>query len=136
MKYVFWIGVVVALCAVGWRIVEPEVTNFIFQDEVQETAAEFSARAGFSSFQTDEGFRNIVIRKAAKHEIALDAKQVTVRSSGPPEHRIVYIAVNYTVPIDFLIFSYKRHFRFAVEVHQHPAYSPLVGDDGTALRHG
>jgi len=136
MKYVFWIGVVVALCMAGWRIVEPEVTNYIFKDEVQETAAEFSARAGFSSFQTDEGFRSIVIRKAAKHEIALDSKQVTVRSSGPLEHRIVYIAVNYTVPIDLLIYSYKRHFRFAVEVHQHPAYSPLVGNNGTAHRYG
>src|SRR5271169_5753789 len=100
MKYVFRIAIVLVVVMVGWKMLEPEITNVIFQDELQDTATELDTRIGLSPTRSDEELRNVVIRKAAKHDIALDPKQVTVRTSGLPEHRVFYIAVHYTVPVN------------------------------------
>ena len=32
MKYVFWIALVVAVVTAGWRMLEPEITNVVFQE--------------------------------------------------------------------------------------------------------
>jgi hypothetical protein len=60
--------------------------------------------------QSDAELRDATIRKAANHEIKLSPKQVTVKSSGPPEHRIVFIAVDYNVPVNLYVYSYRLHF--------------------------
>jgi hypothetical protein len=110
MKYVFWIAVVVAGIMAAWAILEPEVTNAIFQDELRDSAAQLGWRTGVSSVNSDEELRNIVIRKAAKHDIDLKPEQVTVRHSGTGEYTNWYIAVDYTVPVDLLVYSFKLHF--------------------------
>jgi hypothetical protein len=110
VKYAFWIAIVVAAAMAGWRITEPEITNIIFQDELRDTAAQLGWRVGVSPPNSDEDLRNIVIRKAAKHDIALVPKQVTVRHSGTGEYMTWYIAVNYTVPVNLFVYSYRVHF--------------------------
>jgi hypothetical protein len=110
MKYVFWIAIVVAVVMAGWEILEPEITNIVFQDELHDTAAQAGARIGLLVPTSDEELRDIVIRKAEKHDIELDPRQVTVRSSGPPDHRVIYIAVDYTVPVNLLVYSFSLHF--------------------------
>jgi hypothetical protein len=110
MKYVFWIGVVVALCTAGWRIVGPDVTNVIFQDEVQDTAAQLGWRTGSTPLNSDEDLRNIVIHKAKKHQITLDPKQITVRHGGTEQAPTWFIAVDYQVNVDLLMYSYALHF--------------------------
>lgn len=110
MKYVFWIAVVVAAIMAAWAIVEPEATNVVFQDELKDSAAQLGWRTGVSPVNSDEELRNIVIRKAAKHDIELKPEQVTVQHSGTGEYMNWYIAVDYTVPVDLLVYSFKLHF--------------------------
>jgi hypothetical protein len=110
MKYVFWIAVVAAVGMAGWRIIEPEITNTVFQDELRDSAAQLGWRTGVTPPNSDEEIRNIVIRKAAKHDIELDPRQVTVRRSGTQENPILFIAVDYTVNVNLLVYSFDVHF--------------------------
>ncbi|MGB8011639.1 MAG: hypothetical protein WCF68_08500 [Terriglobales bacterium] len=110
MKYVVWIAVVVAAAVAGWRILEPEITNIIFQDELRDSAAQLGWRTGVAPPNSDEDLRNIVIRKAATHGIPVGPKQVTVRRRGTGESMTWYIAVDYTVPVDLFVYSYSLHF--------------------------
>lgn len=110
MKYVFGIAIVAAVAMAGWEILEPEITNIVFQDELRDTAAQLGWRTGVSPPNSDEELRNIVIRKAAKHEIPLHSKQVTVRRKGTPEYPVWYIAVDYTVTVNLLVYSFSLHF--------------------------
>jgi len=109
MKYVFWIAVMVAVVFAGWTILEPEITNIMFQDELHDLAAQPSWRSGMSAPNSDEEIRNSVVRKAETQDIALEPKQVTVRRTEKPENP-VYIAVDYTVPVNLFVYSYSRHF--------------------------
>ena len=110
MKYVFRIAVIVAVVFAGWTILEPEITNIVFQDELHDLAAQPSWRPGMSAPNSDEELRNTVVRKAENHDIALDLKPVTVRRTETPENP-VYIAVDSTVPVNRFVYSYSRHFR-------------------------
>lgn len=110
MKYVFRIALVVAIIMACWQILVPEVTNMIFQDEVHDSAAQMGYRTGAAPLNSDEEIRNLVIRKAAKHDIELDPKQVTVQRSGVGEYTTWYVAVDYTVKVDLLVFSLPLHF--------------------------
>jgi hypothetical protein len=110
MKYVFRIALIVAVVFAGWTILEPEITNIVFQDELHDMAAQPSWRPGMSAPNSDEELRSLVIRKAEQHDIALDPKQVTVRRSET-ENPVLYIAVDYTVPVNLFVYSYSRHFR-------------------------
>ncbi|MGB6383780.1 MAG: hypothetical protein WBD25_11680 [Terriglobales bacterium] len=110
MKYIFGIVIVVAAIMAGWKMFEPEFTNILFQDDLRDTAAQLGWRTGLSPPNSDEDLRNIVIRKAASHDIKLVPKQVTVRHSGTGERTSWYIAVDYTVPVNLLVYSYTVHF--------------------------
>jgi hypothetical protein len=110
MKYVFGIAIALAVIMAGWEILEPEVTNIVFQDELRDSAAQLGGRTGVAAPNSDEELRNIVIRKAAKHEIPLNPKQVTVRRSGTPQNPVLFIAVDYTVPVNLIVYSYSLRF--------------------------
>ena len=110
MKYVFRIALVVAVIMAGWEILAPEVTNMIFQDELHDSAAQIGYRTGVAPLNSDEVIRNIVIRKAEKHDIELNPKQVTVQRTGMGESTTWYVAVDYTVKVDLLVYSFPLHF--------------------------
>jgi hypothetical protein len=110
MKYIFGIAIVVAAIMAGWRMYEPEFTDILFQDDLRDTAAQLGWRTGLSPPNSDDDLRNIVIRKAAGHDIKLVPEQVTVRHSGSGERTTWYIAVDYTVPVNLLVYSYRVHF--------------------------
>lgn len=110
MKYVFGIAIVVALVMAAWAMLAPAVTNIVFQDELRDISAQLGWRTGISGPNSEEEFRNIVIRRAEKHEIPLQPKQVTAVRSGAGEQVVVFIAVDYTVPVDLLVYSFALHF--------------------------
>jgi hypothetical protein len=110
MKFWFGIAVAVAVIFAGWQILAPEVTNIIFQDDLHDLAAQLDSRVGMAKPRTDEELRNLVIAKAAQREIELAPQQVTIRRSGPPEGPVFFIAVDYTVPINLVVYSFPRHF--------------------------
>jgi hypothetical protein len=96
---------------VGWEILEPEIANLVFQDELHDMAAQLGTRIGLSPPNSNEELRNLVVRKAAKHDIPLDPKQVMVRRSGTPDHQVLFIVADYTVPVNLLVYSFNLHFR-------------------------
>jgi hypothetical protein len=110
MKYVFWIAVAVAAVFVFWQILGPEITNVIFQDELKDTSAQLGYRTGVAPLNSDEEIRNMVIRKAEKHDIVLDPRQVTVERNGSGEYTGWYVAVDYTVKVDLRVYSFPLHF--------------------------
>jgi len=110
MKRVFWIAVVVAVVMAGWQILAPAITNIVFQDELHDMAAQLGARIGLSPPSSDEELRNIVIRKAEAHDIPLQPGQVTVRRSGKTDSPVLFITVDYTVPVNLLVYSFTLHF--------------------------
>lgn len=110
MKYVFGIAIFVAALMAGWEVLGPEITNFVFQDELRDSAAQLGWRTGVSPPNSDEELRTIVIRKAAQHDIELNPRQVTVQRSGTGEYTHWYIAVDYTVPVNLVVYSYSLHF--------------------------
>ena len=110
MKYVFMIALVVAVLFAGWQILEPEITNIIFQDELHDMSLQPAWRPGMSAPSSDEELRLAVIRAAARHDITLDPKQITVRRRGQGENQVIYIAVDYTVPVNLLVRSFELHF--------------------------
>jgi hypothetical protein len=108
-KYIFGIAVVVAMVVVGWEILEPEITNIVFQDELHDLAAQAGARIGLSGPTSDEEIRNAVIRNALRHDISLDPRQVTVRR-GTQDAPALYLAVDYTAPVNLPGYSFTLHF--------------------------
>ena len=111
MKYVFWIAVIVAVVFAAWQVLAPGVANFIFQDDLKDSSAQMGYRTGMARLNTDDEIRDTVIRKAAQHDIVLDPKQVTVERSGAGEYTTWYIAVDYTVKADLLVYSLPLHFK-------------------------
>jgi hypothetical protein len=120
MKYAYWIAIILVVFVASWKMLDPEITNVIFQDELQDTAAELDSRIGLATPKSDNELCNVIIRKAAKHDIELDPKQVMVRSSGPPEHRVIYIVVHYSIPVNLLVYSYRLHYSYERRIRQKP----------------
>jgi hypothetical protein len=108
-KYLFGIAVVVAAVMVGWKILEPEITNIVFQDELHDLAAQAGIRIGLPGPTSDEEIRNVVIRNALRHDILLDPRQVTVRRDTQNAPAL-YLAVDYTVPVNLPGYSFTLHF--------------------------
>jgi len=71
MKYFFWIAVVVALAMAGWQVLAPGVTNIVSRTSCAIPRRSWAGGLGGSA-EFDEEIRNIVIRKAEKHDIPLD----------------------------------------------------------------
>jgi hypothetical protein len=110
MKYIFVIALVVAVLFAGWQVLEPEITNVMLQDELHDMSLQPAWRPGMSAPSSDEELRLAVIRGAARHDITLDPKQITVRRIGQGETQQIYIAVDYTVPVNLLVRSFELHF--------------------------
>jgi len=110
VKYAFRIAVVVVVLVVGWKFLQPVWANFELQDDLHDLAAQTSSRIGLSAPPSDDGLRDIVINKAARYDIQLDPRQVTVRRSGTAEAPVFYIAADYTVPVSLPGYTFTLHF--------------------------
>jgi hypothetical protein len=110
MKYVFVIALIVALIFAGMQILEPEFANLYFQDDLHDMATQPTWHSSTSAPMSDEDVRLSVIRSASRHDITLDPKQVTVQRIGQGENQTIYIAVDYTVPVNLLVYSFTLHF--------------------------
>jgi divalent metal cation (Fe/Co/Zn/Cd) transporter len=110
MKYVFGILVAAAVIWAGWQILQPEITNLFFQDELHDSAAQPAFRTGMAAPLSDDELRLAVIRRAERHDIVLDPKQITIRRSGSGENVTTYIEVNYSVPVNLIVYSFQLHF--------------------------
>ena len=94
----------------GWQIASCEVANLEFQSDLRDVAAEIAARIGLSSPTTDEDLRNLVIHKAERYEIPLQPDQITVQRIGTGDESKIYLAADYKVRVNLLVYSLTLHF--------------------------
>jgi hypothetical protein len=96
------IGVVYA----GFQIIPVEMTNYSFQDDLRNIAM-----MGAANFhETDEDLLNAVMKKAREHDIQLTPEQVTVQRTTTPGAPGVYVAVDYSIPVNLPGYSFSLHF--------------------------
>ena len=96
------VGAVIA-CA---QVIPPEMANLSFQDDLKEVAV----LGGSNQFKTDDDLRLAVLNKAKAREIEITPEQVTIQRIGQSGLSGVYVAVDYSVPVNLPGYSLVLHF--------------------------
>ena len=96
------IGVI--YCA--FQIIPPELTNYSFQDNLRNLAMV----GGANPHETDQELMDAILKKAQEHQIALAPEQITVQRIGTPGAPAVYLAADYSVPVNLPGYSFTMHF--------------------------
>jgi hypothetical protein len=99
------VGAVLVVVAL-FQVAPPIMANFSFQDDLRQVAM----MAGANPQKTDDDVRNDVLRKAREHDLPINEKQVTVQRILTPGLMAVYVAADYTVPINLPGYSFEMHF--------------------------
>jgi hypothetical protein len=94
--------VVIAL----FQVAPPIMANFSFKDDLRQVAM----MAGANPNKSDDDVRNDVLRKAKEHDLPISEKQVTVQRILTPGLMAVYVAADYTVPVNLPGYSFELHF--------------------------
>ena len=90
----------------GFQIIPPELTNYSFTDDLRTEAM----MGGANPHITDQELVNNVIKRAAEHQLVLKPENVTVQRIGSPGMNAVYLAADYTVPVNLPGYSFTLHF--------------------------
>ena len=98
--------VIIAAIYAGFQIIPPELTNYSFTDDLRNEAMV----GGANPHTTDQELVNVVIKKAAEHQIVLKPENVTVQRIGTPGLNAVYLAADYSVPVNLPGYSFDLHF--------------------------
>ena len=106
LKAVIGIAVIIASIYSAWQIVPPELSNYSFQDDLRNIAM----MGGSNPRSTDQDLLDAVMKKAVDHQITLTPEQVTVQRIGTPGAPAVYIAADYSVPVNLPGYSFTLHF--------------------------
>ena len=110
VKLILGVAVIAVALMAGGQIGLAEWTNLEFQDDLHDVSASLGQRIGMVAPQSDEEIRNLVIRKADRRGISLEPSQVTVQRSGSREAPVIYLAVEYDVPVNLPGYSFSLHF--------------------------
>ena len=111
-------AVLVLVLDAGWQIGARELANIELRDDLKDMSAQLGARIALSSAKSDEDFRSDILNKAKKYEIPLQPEQVTVRRSGEGFTATMYLAADYTVPVNLPGVTVNLHF--------HPESGPKI----------
>jgi hypothetical protein len=104
------LAVLVLTVLAGWQIGACELANMNFQEDLHDLASQVGTHIGFAAPTSDEEMNLIVVHKAKEHGIDLQATQVTVRRTNSGETSTLYLAADYTVPVNLAFFSVNLHF--------------------------
>ncbi len=96
------VGVVYA----AFQIIPPEMNNYSFTDDLRNIAMV----GGSNPHETDQSLVDAVIKKAQEHDIQLTPESVTVQRIGTPGALAVYLAADYSVPVNLPGYSFILHF--------------------------
>ena len=101
-------GILMMVAAVYlcWTVIPPELTNYSFQDDLRSIAM----TAGANPHESDQDILASVIKKAQEHQITLTPEQVTVTRIGNPGSLAVFVAADYSVPVDMPGYPFTLHF--------------------------
>ena len=106
IKAIIGFLVIIGCVYAGFQIIPPELTNYSFTDDLKT----ISMMGGANPHQTDQALVDAVIRKAREHDITLTPDHVTVQRIGMPGISAVYLAADYSVPVNLPGYSFTLHF--------------------------
>ncbi|HKU28754.1 MAG TPA: hypothetical protein VJQ54_25005 [Candidatus Sulfotelmatobacter sp.] len=106
VKALIGIFVIVGVLYSAWQIVPPELSNYSFQDDLQQIAMV----GGANPHETGQQLAEAVMKKAQEHQIPLAPEQITVQRIGSPGAPAVYVAADYTIPVTLPGYSFTLHF--------------------------
>lgn len=98
--------VIIGVIYCAFQVIPPELTNYSFQDDLRNIAM----TGGANPHTTDQELIDTIIRKAQEHQITLAPEQVTVQRIGSPGAPAVYVAADYSVPVNLPGYSFTLHF--------------------------
>jgi hypothetical protein len=110
IKIILGITVLVFLVATGWQFGSWEVANMNLQEEMRDMASQAGSHIGFIAPLSDDELTRTIILKAKDHGMDLRPDQITVRRTNAGERSTLYLAADYTVPVNLLLFSFNLHF--------------------------
>jgi hypothetical protein len=89
-----------------FEVAPPMMANYSFTDDLRNVSLMDSG-----NFQkTDEDVRNDVMKKIREQNLPIEPKQVTVQRINTPGISALYIAADYSVPINLPFYSFDMHF--------------------------
>jgi hypothetical protein len=106
LKALVGLALLVLVVVALFQVLPPVMANYSFTDDLRQVAM----MAGANPQRTDDDVRNDVLKKAKEHDLPIDEKQVTVQRVLTPGLMAVYVAADYTVPINLPGYSFELHF--------------------------
>ncbi|HXY78294.1 MAG TPA: hypothetical protein VEH47_05730 [Candidatus Acidoferrales bacterium] len=97
---------IIAVIYAGFQIIPPELNNYSFQDDLRNIAMV----GGANPHQTDQDLVDAVMKKAQERGIPLTPEHVTLQRIGTPGAPAVYVAADYSVPVNLPGYSFNLHF--------------------------
>lgn len=92
----------------GWKTGSCELANMELQEDMLDLSSQNGGYSKYPTVRSEQDFRDAVIRKAQDHDIQLEPSEVTVRRADSGSN--MYLAADYTVPVDVLGYSFTLHF--------------------------
>jgi hypothetical protein len=89
-----------------FQVGPPMMANYSFQDDLRTVALVDSGNMQ----KTEDDIRTDVLKKAREHDLPISAKQITVQRINSPGVSAVWVAADYSVPINLPGYSFDMHF--------------------------
>lgn len=105
-KAVLSIVVLVILIFAGFRLVPPFIDEYQLQDKLVT-----EARFATVNRHTDEELRDIIFKEIQDLDIPAHREDITIENT----RRSVKISVEYTVPVDLIVYRAELHFNPGAE---------------------
>jgi hypothetical protein len=106
VKAIAGIAAIIFVIYACFQIAPPMMANYNFQDDLRTVALMDSANLQ----KSEDEVREDVLRKAKEHDLPINAKQIVVQRINTPGVSAVYIAADYTVPVNLPGYSFDLHF--------------------------
>lgn len=110
VKIILLMAVVLLLGSAAWQFGASKVANMNLQEEMRDMASQAGSHIGVVTPLSDDELTRSIILKAKDQGIELQPDQVTVRRTSAGQSSTLYIAADYTVPVNLLLFSFSLRF--------------------------
>jgi len=110
VKLILGLAILSLVVAIAWQLASCEIANLELQTDMRDIAAQVASRIGLEAPNSDEELQNAVIHKAEEHDIELEPAQVTVQRTGSGKTLAIYLAADYKVRVNLLLYSFTVRF--------------------------